>query len=292
MIINKVIMENWQPYEGKISTDNATIFDISEINNKKSAIIYGENGFGKSSFFEAIYWAMYGRVKINRNTEKAKKILQIDQDAEDEDSKKILMNNGAIRNKDFNLSVEIEFNHGGDDYKLTRRLEPRTGIKDIQRDSQLLPTLNLYNITENKLEGEPQEFINSILPEKLSRFFMVDGEELEHYRDLMEKQNTAELVLAIESILRLECLTEGISQCEDGKKKLTRKIMNMKKKLLTDGKKAKEIQEMQDSIDEWSKDMIKIQATKNKAQEDYIKHKNWRTYYRKFKSRTCLCFSK
>ncbi|MGP5392227.1 AAA family ATPase [Enterococcus hirae] len=63
MRLKKLIIKNFRNYSGE------TIFDLS----KDITILYGENGNGKSSFFDAVEWCVTGEIKrfapINKNKE-------------------------------------------------------------------------------------------------------------------------------------------------------------------------------------------------------------------------------
>jgi len=278
MIIEKIILENWQPYQGKVAEKTETIFDVSDVKNKKSAIIYGENGFGKSGFWESISWALYGRVMIGKNEKKL-----IETNFDNPDSKKTLINHNAVREKDLNVSVTIEFDHDGIKYRLTRRASPRTGVKSVERDSQMKITFDIYKIEEFTLVENPQEFINKIIPEGLARFFMFDGEHLEHYRDLMEKQHKTELIHSIEAILRLDCLTEGISECKRIGKNTNSDITKFESAAIKDQNIKKRVKELMHVVE---KDKTERDGHLNELagmQSEFETIKNWLNQFDKLK---------
>ena len=219
MIINKVILENWQSYKGKENYNpSETVFDVSDTKNLKSAIIYGENGFGKSAFWESIRWGMYGEVLDDDGD--AKKIIQM-MEGKKEDA---LMNHAAIIENDYYMCVKIYFNHDAVNYLLTRRSSPRIGVNNIKFDGHLKEEFTIYNEDENEIVAGGGEFINEILPKNIANFFMFDGEKLERYRELMRKNDESTLVIAIESILRLDAITIGIDQTNDYLKKVKKEV--------------------------------------------------------------------
>ena len=71
-------------------------------------------------------------------------------------------------------------------------------------------------------------FLNNILPEKLSRFFMFDGERAKEYRDLfMDAGHDVELRGLIEDILRFPILTQGAGDFSDICKECQKKSQSM-----------------------------------------------------------------
>ena len=91
MIFNKLVLNNFRSYKNGVIT-----FD------KGITIIIGENGAGKSSIFEGISFALF---KMHTSQ-------KIDN----------LVHNGAKK-----MSVELEFSHAGNDYKIIR--EKTKGVK-------------------------------------------------------------------------------------------------------------------------------------------------------------------
>lgn len=100
MRINKIIIKNFRNYIGEHT------FDLS----KNVTILYGDNGFGKSSFFDALEWCLTDKIGRFRN--------------EDGDSfKKDLLNKSVHFEKESECSVKIEYG----DYILTRRFISKNG---------------------------------------------------------------------------------------------------------------------------------------------------------------------
>lgn len=98
MNIEKVVISNFKNYDGEIS------FDLS----KQITILHGDNGFGKSSFFDAIEWCLTNKIERYDLTEG-----DIKQD--------IINRNGSLES--FQVSVYIEF--GGN--HLTRSFNVTNG---------------------------------------------------------------------------------------------------------------------------------------------------------------------
>ena len=65
-----VTLKNWASYYGE------HIFNFHTESNKIGYAIFGENSRGKSSFTDAIQWAMYGVALTKAIIENGKKIRQ------------------------------------------------------------------------------------------------------------------------------------------------------------------------------------------------------------------------
>ena len=98
-------------YQNLLSTGNQ--FTELDLNRNKSTLVVGENGAGKSTFIEALTFALYGRPFRNIN-------------------KPQLMN--AITGK--NLLVELEFSIGKKDYMIRRGIKP--AVFEIWQNGQML----------------------------------------------------------------------------------------------------------------------------------------------------------
>lgn len=98
-------------YQNLLSTGNQ--FTEIDLNRSKSTLIVGENGAGKSTFIEALTFALYGKPFRNIN-------------------KPQLIN--AITNK--NLLVELEFTVGKRDYMIRRGIKPT--VFEIYQNDQLI----------------------------------------------------------------------------------------------------------------------------------------------------------
>ncbi|MDD3987292.1 MAG: SMC family ATPase [Candidatus Methanomethylophilaceae archaeon] len=107
MIPHKLVMSAFGPYGGKVSVD----FDV--FGGKGLFLITGNTGAGKTSIFDAVTFALYGR------------LTDPERDPKDFRS--------HFASKDMETFVELDFTHNGTDYRIYRRpqyLRPsRDGIK-------------------------------------------------------------------------------------------------------------------------------------------------------------------
>lgn len=99
MILNSILLHNFKKYKKtKISFGNSMIG------------IFGNNGAGKSSLFEAVTWALYG---VAQSMEGREGVRQQD----------------LIRDGQEEMGVEVEFSLAGHQYTVARYLNVKRGVK-------------------------------------------------------------------------------------------------------------------------------------------------------------------
>lgn len=202
MRLSKVILKNWQGYYGP---DHVFEFGY---NGSCSSIIYGENTYGKTAFWEAIEFALYGRVRKRKQIDKFKLFLA------EESGELPLLNTDAFEEGNCDFSVEIFFLHNSKSYRLLRRYYPKYTNKRALVVNDLKLQLELQNLnddTESRFIKKQDRWIEeNILPYRLSKFFLFDAERLEEYQDLMDKdQVNVALKQDIEAIIRTPILKTG-----------------------------------------------------------------------------------
>ena len=248
MRLDAIHLHNWQPYIGR--GVKAKKIGLKGKSGQKNLIIYGQNTNGKTAIWQAIQFGFYGRVnKRKTGWEEGKFKPPIG----DNTAQEPLLNQTANENGDFTFGVTLEFNHEGDDFTLERTCYPRSGVKLPRKVREMeVPKLTIRNNTEGKfITGDPQDFINDILPEKLAQFFIFDGERLDEYRLLFEDTNDVKLKGYIEAILRFPVLTHGIQDFTDMKKKAekeNRKFLRRQSKDKDLNDDIKELEAMEDEI--------------------------------------------
>jgi hypothetical protein len=212
MKIVSIELYNWQPFRGKggdLDYPPTTLnFDCIGESTTNNSIVIGDNTEGKSSLWDAFYFALYGRVPIwsknhlepigNRRTVGEDVLIQ---------GKLPLLNMGAYKDRDYYFGVKLSFELNGEEFTLVRYCDKNTGVTIPSEDTMH----HVLRITDSsaKEKDNPQRFINSILPETIAPFTLFDGEKLEHYRSLMMDQETADVRGSIERITRLTMFVKG-----------------------------------------------------------------------------------
>jgi len=193
MKFEKIELHNWGPFRGHHS------IDLSVTDSSPLAIIYGENGKGKTSLAHAILWCLYGSAgKINP----AGKANWFESE----------------KGQPFKVSVTIHFQvheiglpneESGENtpsyarYTLNREFtatpdgRTRLGVR-TDNEVKSLDAEDGTSIVNANIDG----FVSRHLPYELSRFFIFDGEELAKIIVDM-KSHGASIREGIESVMGL-----------------------------------------------------------------------------------------
>lgn len=187
MILDRIELKNFKPYLGNQS------IDLTPGEDSPLILIYGENNRGKSSLFDAIYWALYGKLRD-----------RVSRDVLISDSQ--LMNDIAWKNGENEFSVTMFFTHNDATYLLSRSCEVsrlQDGERGKGKQKSYLKKGNDFIANE-----EIERVIGEILNEKISIFFLCDMEVLSEYEKLVRDDSAAsiEVKQAIENILGVPAL--------------------------------------------------------------------------------------
>jgi len=156
MIIQKMTIENFRCYGGKI--------EVNFNQDSSMNLFYGLSGFGKSSFLQSLMWILYDAPSFGPNDDKP------------------LYNISTFNNKNpgdlISVYGKIDFIHLGLNYCLIRKNTYKVGITTnnttLQNKNVILQFLKNGN-WEN-YNGDVADKINSILPQALAKYFIIDGE--------------------------------------------------------------------------------------------------------------------
>ena len=173
------------PYIGTQEVDFSVSADAPII------LIEGENNRGKSSLFTAIRWCLYGRA-LDRSS---KAVLD-----------QFLLNDNAFDLGRDTFEVQLSFKNNNDNYLLTRTCTVKRDSKG-KRNGSTVRTFLHRNRDAISTEDIPR-YINEVLDESISMFFLADMEILKNYETLVEDDSKAaiEVKSAIEDILGIPSL--------------------------------------------------------------------------------------
>lgn len=161
--------------------------------NEKAPIILieGENNRGKSSLFAAIRWCLYGRA-LDRSSKQVPDYA--------------LLNDNAFDLGRDNFEVQLSFSHDNDNYLLIRSCTVKKDTKGNRSGSSIRTFLH-RNRDAISAEDIPR-YVNEVLNESISMFFLADMEILGNYETLVEDDSKAaiEVKSAIEDILGIPAL--------------------------------------------------------------------------------------
>lgn len=185
MRINNISINNFRCYYG----ENKINFN----DEGKITLIYGDSGYGKSSFLQFFKWMFYD-----------------DPDFGSKDDKP-LFNLTAFYEKNTNDSLEvsgkIEFEHLGAKYSLIKKLVYKVGLREkstFVSDRDVRMSI-LVNDNWEPYKGDISNKINSIMPMGLSSYFLLDGEKA---RDIV--LDSKNLKKAIYSLFGIDAYDKAI----------------------------------------------------------------------------------
>lgn len=171
-----------------------TRIDFSANNGKLFSVIQGVNGTGKTNILNAITWCLYGEEKHLGAT----------------DNKKLPLANEKVfygLQPGQTQKVSVELGLGREDiveYVITRSAQVLRRI-DGEFQTAVNPDPHiLYLVRGNwKESDQPTLTIKSILPEKISQFFLFDGERLDKF---FQRDSADQVKRGIEDVSQIDLL--------------------------------------------------------------------------------------
>lgn len=207
-VITSLTLTNFGPYRGeqKISLGGG---------QDPLVLVHGENMSGKTSFLNSVRWLLYGSAKDRSGRSMATRKL---------------LNDDAFAANDFRLSVEAEvrLSMGGAEQtvNLKRQCQAKAGIASPEDDGDFSKHLSIDVDGNVVAASEFDDWVNFILPEDISRFFLFDGELLNEYEELVREDQTVQATRvkqAIEQILGVPAAKNGRSDIAQVHKETRRK---------------------------------------------------------------------
>ncbi len=185
MRIKKISLENFRQFVGKneivFSTDGA----------KNVTLVMGNNGFGKTTLNQAFLWCFYGKTSFEKK----------------EDLLSASAKQGYV-----NMSVTVEFTHAGEDYALLRSKSYING-----NENTVSCRLDYISDGESKtlLREKVSQKINEILPEDLSKYFFLKGEEIESMAKGVQGGKSKSFSNAVNVLLGLDYYKNAIKDLDE-----------------------------------------------------------------------------
>lgn len=208
--IKKIHLQNWKCYENQVIE-----FDLNT--DKNIWIIWGLNGYGKTSILEAVLWCLYGNEVIS-----PQKLIKaaIDTQKESEEKQGYFYFPNVKTNPELELSVSITLQKEDKTYIISRT------AKRVKKGSTFYAEVLEASFNFNgKLQIDSRERIDLLLPSSCREFFFFDGEKIKEYSNITQ---TTETRKAIESILGIPEIVNLKKDTENVVKKFEEKINQAK----------------------------------------------------------------
>lgn len=271
MKFQKIEIENFASYYGKVGP-----ILMETAPDKPLVVFIGGTGFGKTSFFDAINWALYGQ--------------EYEKDLADKKGRDILdyVNESALREaanqgQQVQMSVTLFFEHDGSEFYITQTLLAKPA-KEKKGNIKAELIDRLTNLREIKHSGDHEAinysktFLDEILPNNVKSYFLFDGDRI---HNLAKPGNSQEIQDAIYRVVDLEIIRNAGEHLNDAAIEYSKKaaktatgelvaieeehnneldFQNKLKVRLADIKKERQV--IKDQIDRLSEKLIDLQETK------------------------------
>ena len=192
MRYKKLTLENFRSFEGK--------HEILLPQAKKLVIVHAINGTGKSALLHAMNYVLYGKARNPKSLTGA--YFATTQ----------LLSIPAYKNKKYFFSVTIELDHEGVEYEISRRTQLKEGVKisDPNLDEFYESILHVKKDGEVLSQIMSQPEIENLMSEAVSRFFLVNREEIQELDTALLDERENELIKReIERSIGVEVLERG-----------------------------------------------------------------------------------
>ncbi|MCF8118358.1 MAG: AAA family ATPase [Desulfarculaceae bacterium] len=184
--LKRLVMEDFGPFKDRQYLEFPSNGGVS--------VIYGENMRGKTTLLNALRYALFGTT-ITRGDNKV--------------AIHLIGNWEKAREGHFGFKVELEFEYDDHQYILTRECKLRDGVNSPTDSGDYIQLFFLKKDGDVLGPHVAEAELSRVMPEKVSRFFLFDGELLQQYEELLRNESTMgeQIKEAIERILGVPVLT-------------------------------------------------------------------------------------
>ena len=185
MLMTKMTISNFRQYYENTQIEFATDKE------KNVTFIIGRGGAGKTTLSQAIQWCLYGETDFTVKT-----ILSAKKNQE------LKINDKAT------AYVSIDLNHKGKEFIISRSQIFTKFSNETKFSKSTIEITEIDNKGKQRkyTEEEASQVVNNILPKKLARYFLFDGEKIENMRSEINSKKVTEFKKAVEKLLGLEAL--------------------------------------------------------------------------------------
>lgn len=183
MILERIVLNDFRCFYGEC------VIDFSTESKKNVTLIHAENGVGKTTLLNALFWCFYK--KTTRRFER----------------KDDIVNHKAIKEGRKIASVEVFFEHNGDKFAAKRIFNISN---PAAQNTVKIATVEYGNHTP-QLHTAPDTFINSVIPKEMANHFLFDGE---HAEAISGEENAHSVGNAVRDILGSTIASHAIQDVE------------------------------------------------------------------------------
>ena len=183
----RLTLRDWLVYEGEVN-----IHFGSPQDGRNLFVVYGMNGYGKTSLLRATQWLFHDKMP-DRHI-------------------KNCFNQNALRAGRYELRVSAEFTYNGRHYHLIRRAIAKVSNSNVAGYPKEAVDLSIDHQVQ---KADIADKIDQILPNECQQFFFFDGLEIEKYATEThtdETRQAIETVLGIPEVRNLSADLEKLSQ--------------------------------------------------------------------------------
>lgn len=261
MKFEKLILENFSSYYGKHTIE----FEASD--SKPVTVIVGGSGFGKTSIFDAINWALYG------SQYEPTLLLQNEKGITDYVNETALKQ--AVRAKEaVEMSCSLFFEHEGKHYRIeqeivARKTNDRVAVAD--RASSIYEHTSAGNFERITYT---ESFLNEILPSNVRDYFLFNGDRI---NKLSLPGSSKEIRDGIYRVVDLELLQNGTEHLKETAKKLRKNTKDVSVGEMADIQ--EEYSSAYEDLENFKKKLIDLSEEKRALEENIeIVEDKFRTY--------------
>lgn len=206
-------------------------------------IVWGDNGFGKTSLLNCFRYVMWGTIMGREGTISSDICSHVNDKAVSE-------------GKSMQISLDMEYDNKT--YTLTRKYERKGGDGKLDKDYEEHIFLKCgFDILT---DDQRIHFLNTTFPERISRFYLFDAELLSEYENLLIVDDANNKIKkSIEDILGLPVLERGANMLKAIQKGLVDDAVKNSKTEEKTKQDAILLESLSDKVDELNKSLRELQ---------------------------------
>lgn len=212
--IKSIHLQNWKCYRNQVIE-----FDLDT--DKNIWIIWGLNGYGKTSILEAVLWCLYGNEIVS-----PKKLVKAGVELQESSEKQGYFHYPSVKvNPELELSVSLTLQNQNHSYIISR-----TAKRDKNGNTFYAVVSEASFNLDGKVKTDSRERIDLLLPRSCREFFFFDGEKIQEYSNVtqtVETRKAIESILGIPEMVNLKTDTKNV--LEQIEKKISQITYNNKK---------------------------------------------------------------